>query len=287
MVVKIDSGSKDLISLLIPTRHRPNNVKKVIRSALTTADEPTKIEFLFYVDNDDTTFPKSAINEQVKVIKGPRVWISLISNILYANSNGEIIMYGGDDMVFRSKGWDTAIRNEFNKIPDKICLVYTNDGVKQSQDIARHGFIHRKWFSVLGSAFPSGRVVPIDLWCTDIAKQLNRIRYIEEIVIEHVHYRQGGLAKLDPTYIDAANTSKSWRALEVYRKLGSERRADRVLLSEVMIPKPKWEIKYLLGEFIAAHKKTLKLDSLDSRRLRSLDNFRVIISIINKLIKNN
>ena len=115
---------------------------------------------------------------------------------------------------------------------------------------------------------------------------MNRIRYIEDIVIEHVHYRQGGRAKLDPTYIDAANTSKSWKALEVYRKLDSERRADRILLSEVMIPKPKWELKYLLGEFIAAHKKTLKLDSLDSRRLRSLDNFRIVTAVFKKLIKS-
>jgi len=283
-VVDINIGTKDLISVLVPTRHRPENVTRVIRSALTTADEPSKIEFLFYVDNDDITFPKSVINQQVKVINGPRVWVSLMLNILYANSNGEIIMYGGDDMVFKSQGWDTVVRNEFNKVLDKVCLVYMNDGVKQSQDIARHGFIHRKWFSVLGSAFPSGRVIPIDLWCTDIAKQLNRIRYVEEIVIEHVHYRQGGKAKLDPTYTDAANTSKSWKAMEVYRRLEPERRADRVLLSEVMIPKPKWEKKYFVGEFIADHKKTLKLDSLDSRRLRSLNNFRVFITIIKKSI---
>jgi hypothetical protein len=283
-VVNINTGTKDLISVLVPTRHRPVNVKKVISSALETADQPNKIEFLFYVDDDDSTFPKSVINKQVKVINGPRVWISMMLNILYANSNGEIIMYGGDDMVFRSQSWDTVVRNEFNEVLDKICLVYTNDGVKQSQDIARHGFIHRKWFSVLGSAFPSGRVIPIDLWCTDIAKQLNRIRYIEEIIIEHVHYRQGGKAKLDPTYTDAANTSKSWKALEVYKKLDCERRADRVLLSEVMVPKPKWEKKYFFGEFVAAHKKTLRIDSLDSRRLRSLNNFRVIVSIIKKLI---
>ena len=278
-----NDGIKDLISILIPTRQRPRNVKRVIESALTTADEPTKIEFVFYVDNDDKTFPKSVINKQIRVIYGPRVWISLISNILYANSKGEIIMYGGDDIIFRSKSWDTVVRNQFTEVLDKICLVYTNDGVKQSQDIARHGFVHRRWFNVLGSAFPSGRVVPIDLWCTDVARKLNRIRYIEDILIEHNHYRQGGKAKNDPTYTHAANTSKSWKASEVFKKLSSERRADRILLSEVMNPKPKWEKKYFLGEFIAAYKSALKLNSLDSRRLSSLNNSRIILTMMKKL----
>ena len=275
-----NDGIKDLISILIPTRQRPRNVKRVIESALTTADEPSKIEFVFYVDNDDKTFPKSVVNKQIRVIYGQRVWISLISNILYTNSKGEIIMYGGDDIIFRSKSWDTVVRNQFTEVLDKICLVYTNDGVKQSQDIARHGFVHRRWFNVLGSAFPSGRVVPIDLWCTDVARKLNRIRYIEDIIIEHNHYRQGGKAKNDPTYTHAANISKSWKASEVFKKLSSERRADRILLSEVMIPKPKWEKKYFLGEFIAAYKSALKLNSLDSRRLRSLNNSRIILTMM-------
>lgn len=279
-----NKGTKDLISILIPTRGRPKNVKRVIRSALLTADKPNNLEFLFYVDFDDKTFPNSVISKQVKVIYGPRVWISLISNILYANSSGEIIMYGGDDMVFRSKSWDTVIRNEFNAVLDKICLVYTNDGVNQSQDIARHGFLHRRWFNTLGSAFPSGRVIPIDLWCTDVARKLNRIRYIENIVIEHRHYRQGGKARIDPTYRDAANISKSWRALEVYRKLSSERRADRILLSEVMIPKPKWELTFFLGEFLASYKGFLRLKTLDSRRLKSLNNYRIIILLFKKLL---
>ena len=192
-------------------------------------------------------------------------------------------MYGGDDIIFRSKSWDTVVRNQFTEVLDKICLVYTNDGVKQSQNIARHGFVHRRWFNVLGSAFPSGRVIPIDLWCTDVAQKLNRIRYIEDIIIEHNHYRQGGKAKNDPTYTHAANISKSWKASEVFKKLSSERRADRILLSEVMIPKPKWEKKYFLGEFIAAYKSALKLNSLDSRRLRSLNNSRIILTMMKKL----
>ena len=77
-----NNSTKDFISILIPTRGRPKNVKRVIKSALLTADKPNKLEFLSYVDFDDSTFPNSVISKQVKVIHGPRVWISLISNIL-------------------------------------------------------------------------------------------------------------------------------------------------------------------------------------------------------------
>jgi glycosyltransferase involved in cell wall biosynthesis len=285
-------GSKGLISILIPTRNRPKNVKRVVSSAFATASKPSKIEFLFYVDEDDKSFPSGFTNEKIKLISGPRIWISLALNVLYTRSRGEIIMYCGDDVVFRTKEWDDTIRNEFDKVPDKICLVHTNDGVLQSKDIARHGFLHRKWFKTLGSPFPALRGMPNDLWCSETATVLKRMRYIDDVIIEHVHYRQGGKSKLDSTYKDAYNLSRSLKIKKMYKKLSNDRRYERILLAEVMSIRPKLEKTFLLGELLATNDRILRSLSTGlskneiiatQRRLRSLKNYQTL-SIILKYI---
>ena len=41
------------ISILCPTRARPEFLYELIYSALETAADPKKLEFIFYTDNDD------------------------------------------------------------------------------------------------------------------------------------------------------------------------------------------------------------------------------------------
>jgi len=288
-------GSKGLISILIPTRNRPKNVKRVVSSAFATASKPNKIEFLFYVDEDDKSFPSGFTNEKIKLINGPRIWISLALNVLYTRSRGEIIMYCGDDVVFRTKEWDDIIRNEFDKVPDKICLVHTNDGILHSKDIARHGFLHRKWFKTLGSPFPALRGMPNDLWCSETATVLKRMRYIDDVIIEHVHYRQGGKFKLDSTYKDAYNLSRSLKIKKMYKKLSNDRRYERILLAEVMSIRPKLEKTFLLGELLATNDRILRLLSTGlskdeitatKRRLKCLKNHEVIILILKHILRS-
>lgn len=282
---QVGLGVEGLISILIPTRGRPQNVRKVVSSAMATAKYPDSIEFLFYVDDDDSTFPSDVLTSQVKVIIGPRLWISLAHIILYSHCKGEIIMYAADDLIFRSENWDEIIKERFSKTADKIRLVYGNDGVLQSQNIARHAFVHRNWINAVGSSFPSGREMPSDLWYTEVARGIGRLDYLDDLIIEHVHYRQGGAAKFDFTYKEAAARSRSWASRETYKKLGRERRIDRILLSEVMDQKPKTERAYVLGELLANHKSKFRLDTIDARRLRSIKNHIVIFLVIKTLIK--
>lgn len=277
-------GEKDLISILVPTRKRPLNVIRLVDSALRTADEPSKIEFLFYVDEDDATFKIDfKKNTRIKVVVGPRTWISLAHNVLYTHSSGEILMYGADDIVFKTAGWDKSIKDTFNNMSDKICLVYANDGVDQSQSIARHGFIHRRWFNITGSAFPSLRNVPIDLWCTEIANKINRLRYLDDVLIEHVHFRQGKKAQIDQTYIDAIGRAKSWDSKITYKKLNYEMRVDIILLSEHMESKTKLEVNYIIGDFLAKNYWIVNKFKLDSRRLKTTRNIKLFFLVTKKI----
>ena len=106
--------TSQMISLLIPTRDRPSNVRRTIESVKNTVSQPNLIEMLFYVDLDDETFPTEVLRKNIKIVRGPRMWLSVIQNILYANASGEIIMYSADDVVFETHGWDEKVRDAIN-----------------------------------------------------------------------------------------------------------------------------------------------------------------------------
>jgi hypothetical protein len=119
----MNSYTQGMISILCPTRGRPDNVVRKVQSILSTASEPNLVEILFYVDLDDYTFPNEILEfSNVKKVVGPRMWLSILQNVLYAQASGEIIMYSGDDVVFESNNWDKMVRNEFSASEYKILL---------------------------------------------------------------------------------------------------------------------------------------------------------------------
>lgn len=274
------------ISILVPTRNRPNNVRRLISSILDNAQEPNQIEILFYVDEDDDTFPDDILKQNIRKIVGPRLWLSLMHNILYFNCRGEIIMYAGDDVVFGSQRWDEIVRNEFNKFDDKLILVYGNDKGWHVGNIAIHGFLHRNWVNLLGYFISPMRNSASDMWHTENAKKLGRLVYVPSLIIEHIHYRQGdGNAEFDPTYKSVYTSNGDWKPLVTYKKISRERRIDRQILKSKIIEKIPRESKYLIAEWVSKHKKTLKLTNLSDNRINSLDNYEIIPIIFINILR--
>lgn len=262
------------ISILCPTRNRPANVEKLVDSARKMAHAPEDLEFLFYVDIDDDSFP---LVENVRVIHGPRVWISNAHNILYSFATGEILMTAGDDMEFLTQGWDDLIRETFQKIPDRIALVFGNDLATHAGKIAVHGFFHRRWVEVLGTWVQPGRGSLWDLWSTDVAKKLNRFFYIENLMIKHVHYRQGAKeASFDATYQYVYSNNSSFDPMKTYKLLERERRIDAILLSEAMSSALPLNKKYLLAS-LAQRLFDKRLTRIQSRKLLTQTNIEILL----------
>lgn len=274
----------DLISILVPTRNRPDNVTRLVSTVRDTASAPEKIEILFYVDEDDDTFPNDLSGIRFKVVRGPRIWLSLAVNTLYVHSKGEILMPGGDDMIFQTVGWDQKIRDSFWLSQDKIKIVYANELGWHGEKIAIHGFFHRKWVQTVGTCVVPGRLAAYDRWVTDVARKLGRLEFREDIEIPHLHYRQSNYkAPFDETYRSVNAERRSFQSLITYSKLERERRIDRILLAEVMHEPPKWELRYWLGEFIASLlKEENNILNLDQRRLKTLNNLEVIFLVIKR-----
>ena len=275
-----------MISVLIPTRGRPENVKKVLISGFNNAASPDLVEFLFYVDSDDNSFPLEVLNKNIRIIRGPRMWLSVLQNILYSQAKGEIVMYAGDDIEFRTNGWDQIVRDKFEEFEDKIALVYGDDDATHGEKIAIHGFLHRNWINAVGTWVAPGRGSLYDYWHTEVARKVGRLVFVKGLVIAHIHYRQGAAsAMFDDTYKYVYSASRSCVPFLTYRRLERERRIYRILLSEVMDLKPKIERNYLFAETLVKLSQRYNFNGLDYRRIRTLNNFKIMPVIISNIIK--
>ncbi len=273
-----------MISIICPTRNRPNNVIRLVKSALNLKSASGKVEFLFFVDSDDKSFPSALLethNESIKIVTGPRQWISNAHNTLYSHAQGEFLMTAGDDMVFETQNWDQIIKENFELYPDKIVLLFGDDKATHSGKIAIHGFFHQHWVHVLGTWVQPGRGSLWDLWTTENARKLGRLRFLPNLVIPHIHYRQGEKnAEFDSTYQNIYNSNSEFRPELTYKKLYRERRIDRILLGEAMSVPPPMEGSYWLAE------KLCKLPFNSNRhRLLSMRNSDLILTLLRKLFK--
>ena len=97
------------ISILTPTRVRPSSIDRLVMSCLKTATDATKIEFVFYIDNDDNA-SKEKLEElkvkispdQIKYLQGPRIVLSEMWNQIQPLATADIFMHCGDDIVFQT-----------------------------------------------------------------------------------------------------------------------------------------------------------------------------------------
>ena len=187
------------ISIIVPTRKRPVAVTELVESIVNTADDFSKIEILFYIDPDDVQSERrilelvSTHGSNIKYTSSRETLnLSQMWNYAYDKLNtSDIIMLCGDDIRFRTRSWDTMVRNEFIQVDDNILLVYGDDkyhGIKH----ATHSFVHKRWVEASGFWLPPYFCADyVDTWLFEVATQIGRIKYLPTVVTEHMHYTFG------------------------------------------------------------------------------------------------
>lgn len=217
------------ISLLVPTRKRPNQMKRLWDSALNTANNKLNLEIVFYIDDDDLESIKminTMKSDQVKFVTGKRLVLSEAWNEAWKISSGDIYMHCGDDIIFRTNDWDKIVISEFEKVPDKILFVYGRDGIWDSEKLGTHGFLHKNWTDTIGYFVPPyfnyGRN---DTWLTEVSTKLGRKRFIKEIYTEHMHFKRGK-SKIDSTYRDGPARGAKDNVVKIWKDTQSKRNED-------------------------------------------------------------
>ena len=123
MAEKQTSKSESIISILLPTRGRRDVLKTSVKSLVDKANQKSKIEILFGIDEDDEGiseyikdelapyFKKHTIEDRARVFK-PLGYenLHIYINTLAGAATGEWLFFWNDDCLMVSEGWDDVIR---------------------------------------------------------------------------------------------------------------------------------------------------------------------------------
>ena len=166
------------ISIICPSRGRPIQLLNMMNSATNKSIAPQNLEFCIYIDEDDESYNFAHIDFskfKIQTLRGPRFWLSGMFNSLLTVASGNYIFYCGDDVEFKTVGWDLSMIEEIDKFEDKLCVVYVNDLAKYEQKYATIGMVHKSWVNVYGHIFtPHMRDNGIDFWISDISRAIGR-----------------------------------------------------------------------------------------------------------------
>lgn len=110
-----------MISVLLPTRGRPDSLRRSVESLVKLADHPERLEVAIAVDRDDPYVPAArevvhACGAHVTLCwEAPERYgysqLHRYFNQLARMSHGEWLLLWNDDAVMTSPGWDTAIES--------------------------------------------------------------------------------------------------------------------------------------------------------------------------------
>lgn len=238
------------ISLLCPTRQRPSQAWRLILSVLQTAQIPERVEVLFYLDADDPTrenyiqqFQNQALTLKTLgrclFVVGEPIGISKAWNELAQQAQGDLLIMAADDQTYNTPGWDIRLDQEVQKYRDRIFCMWFNEG-HWGAKLCTFPIVSRQWYSTLGY-FTTGMFECLydDLWITDIAKRVNRLHYIPDVLTEHFHWSYGK-STIDATYqrkqVDPQGQLKPAikRDMNLFLRTGHYREADARKLAAVM-----------------------------------------------------
>ncbi|MCB1067849.1 MAG: hypothetical protein KDK56_06655 [Simkania sp.] len=195
------------ISLLLPTRERLAKAQAFLQTVVETADDLSQVEVIATLDDDDTpshtlTSPHQALALH-KVI-GPQATMGALNTRCLKKATGEILMLVNDDILIRTKCWDTYLIEAAKKFPDGICMMHTRDGYKDAS-FPLFPILTQKGIELIEDPYPSEYCGDcIDSHLFDIFLRLkdlgeNRIVYIPEVLFEHMHFSVGK-APIDALY---------------------------------------------------------------------------------------
>lgn len=232
-VRRIGENKPPLISILVPSRGRPGEFRRLVDSALSTSTFPNRIEVVAYLDDNDPETVSYPYRPGLRYITGEQILLSECWNRCAELAEGDILMHCGDDIVFRTPGWDSVVRKAFEAVPDRIVLVHGDDCTPNTDALATHGFLHRRWYETLGYFVP-----PLfssdwnDVWLTEVADMIGR-RVKVPIVTDHMHYAFGR-AEYDETYRQREERGAADEVVKTFRQTERDRRSDAAKLRAVM-----------------------------------------------------
>jgi hypothetical protein len=192
---------RDLL-IITPTRGRPHNAQRLAEAVAATATACT--DLVFAVDHDDASYDHLSLG--ARMIHGPGKSCPAWSNEIAAGwgPGYRAVASLGDDHLPRTPGWDTLLLAAIDDMGG-TGIAYGDD-IGQGENLPTAPVISADIVAALGWFFlPSVRHLFADNVWLDLGREAGCLRYVPEVVVEHLHYSRGESPR-DATYDASAGT---------------------------------------------------------------------------------
>lgn len=172
------------ISVLVPTRKRVERLKTLLASYDETYDAALS-EMVFRVDDDDDETQEFLAWHDHRRVVGPRMsgYASLpeFFNELLRYADGDVLMCGNDDMVFKTRGWAASILAAANRYPDGLF----NFGVAtHNEGHYPFSIVSRRAAEQMGFLWDP-RIFWGDIFLRDVMQSFGRCEMLHDVQIDH------------------------------------------------------------------------------------------------------
>jgi hypothetical protein len=179
--------------VIVPTRGRPQNAARLQRAFDDT--DSLNATLLFVVDHDDPELPAYWTAAGDGRIRHLTVQFADIYDHLG---------FMGDDHLPRTAGWDAHVLGALDASEPRV--VYGND-LLQGARLPTAAFMPSRLVCALGyMAPPVLRHLYVDNFWLELGQNLGTLRYLPDVVIEHLH-PAAGKAAMDERY-EAVNAAE-------------------------------------------------------------------------------
>lgn len=185
------------ILVQFPTLNRKKKFLECLKLYEDLSGDTNEIFFNINCDADDATMnnqqTKTDIDNTIKknsyrinFLKNSNK-ISAINDMI--NVDFDVVICASDDMIPLVQGWDKKISDSMEKFfPDLDGALHFNDGY-QAEKLITLSILGKKLYDHFGYIYhPDYKSLYCDNEFTEVVYSMNKVKYIDEIIIKHEHY---------------------------------------------------------------------------------------------------
>jgi hypothetical protein len=193
------------IAVVCPTRNRPQNAERCFSFFKKNSGEMSN--FYLIIRKEEEKIYQNVNSQKIFVSNSPRFGMCDPLNegvdFILSKNSYDHIFFLGDDHIIKTEKWDEKFLNFLN---DKIGILYGND-LLRGEKLPTACLISTKIIKTLGyMAYPKLCHLYIDNYWKELGIDCNILKYFDDVVIEHLHYKNKK-SQIDKNY-EIVNSKK-------------------------------------------------------------------------------
>lgn len=218
---------QDRILMMVPSRSRPEKIQEFIET--WDSLNPTRADLLIATDDDDCS--NYIVKSHTHKIVPRRRLLPTLNVLALENMDGyKYLGFAGDDHRFRTPEWDIKCIDQIASMGGKG-IVYGDD-LLQREELPTAVILSSNIVKALGYMVPTSLIhLYADNFWKILGNMAGILKYMPEIIIEHMHFTAGKSAK-DELYAEVnshAMYQQDSKSFEAYLASSFEEDVKKVL----------------------------------------------------------